>query len=557
MGMLEFLGLRESRPAGPAATETAALSAQVEILQESLADLELALEDDGWDRLTAQNDREMSREGLGRAATVARVMAVANPLIKRGLGIRQAYVWGQGVQVAARANGKDAGEQDVNALVQTFWNDPGNRAAFTGDQAQEENERSLGTDGNVFLACFTNPRTGFVQVRSILFDEIVDIITNPDDRDDPWFYHRRWNERHIDLATGQIVTQQREAYYPALRYRPRSRPRALNGIEVVWDAPVYHVSVNRLNGNTFGIGDAYAALTWARAYRDFLADWAVLVKSLSQFAWRLSTGKTSKSQALRQRLARRPAGPGPDGNPNSIGATATTGEGVTLEAIPKTGATIDSESGRPLAAMVAAALDVPVTTLLADPGQTGARAVAETLNLPTRLAMQQRQSVWAEAIRAILAYAILQAVKTPQGPLRGTVTRDPFTGQERVALAGDTDDTIEVTFPSLEESVPVRELVEAIVKADATQKIPPVEIAKLLLGAFGVKDADGIIDSLTDDDGNWLDPYATVGQGVADAALAAFRRGEDPARVVGANNGAPDDADPEDPDLEDVDDEDA
>ena len=194
--------------------------------------------------------------------------------------------------------------------------------------------------------------------------------------------------------------------------------------------------------------------------------------------------------------------------------------------------------------------------LLADPGQTGARAVAETLNLPTRLAMQQRQSLWAEAIRAVMSYVILQATKAPQGPLRGNVIRDPFTGREHVVLAGDTDSTIEVTFPSLDDEVPIAQLVEAIAKADATQKLPPIEIAKLLLGAFGVKDADEIIESLTDDDGNWLDPYANVGDALGNAAVAAFRRGDDPARLVGANNGAPDD-DPDDPEVEDVDDEDS
>lgn len=196
--------------------------------------------------------------------------------------------------------------------------------------------------------------------------------------------------------------------------------------------------MNRLDGWKFGVGDAYAALPWARSYRDILADWATLLKAMLRFAWRASTKKGGKAQQLRERLQRRPAGGTPDGNPNVMGATAVISDEVTLEAIPKTGATIDSKSGRPLAAMVAAALDVLVTTLLADPGQTSARAVAETLNLPTRLAMQQRQSLWAEAYRAILAYVIRSAVSAPRRPLQGTITRDPFNGREVVVLAGDT-----------------------------------------------------------------------------------------------------------------------
>lgn len=528
MGVLSWFGLRES--ANPvveqALTRAHQAEASLDLIQESLASAELAMEDTGWQRLTTQAAVEFTRAGLQRNAETARAMAVIHPLIKRGLGIRQAYVWGQGFTVAARAAGKDS-EQDVNAVVQAFMDDDGNRAAFTGDQAQEELERALGTDGNVFLACFTSPLTGFVQVRSIRFDEIQDVITNPDDADDPWFYLRQWVETTVDLSTATTNTTQRIAYYPAITYRPSAKVKTLNGSPVMWDAPIYHVSVNRLDGWSFGVGDAYAALVDARLYRDFLIDWAVLVKSLSQFAWK-ATAKGSKAQQMRQRLARRPTAAGQDGNPNNVGATAVMTEDTNLEAIPKSGATIDSESGRPLAAMIAAALDVPVTTLLADPGQTGARAVAETLNLPTRLAMQQRQSLWAEAYRAILGYVIRSTARAPQGPLSGTFVRDRLTGRETLTLAKDTDATITVEFPSLEEQVPVEKVVEAIVKADSTETIPKVEILRLLLRALGVDNADQIVSDSTDDQNRLVDPRVGAGQ----AAVDAFRRGEDPAGVV-------------------------
>src|SRR5690606_22970299 len=326
-------------------------------------------------------------------------------------------------------------------------------------------------------------------------DEVTDVILNPDDRDDPWFYERTWTEPRVDVRTARMVTTERTAYYPALTYRPAQRVRSIDGHPVMWDAPVQHVSANRLDGWKFGIGDAYAALPFARLYRDFLADWATLVKSLSQFAWKATAGNGSPSQKMRAALARRPQGDTIPANENNVGATAALGPNVTLEAIPKTGATIDSESGRPLAAMVAAALGVPVTTLLADPGQTGARAVAETLNLPTRLEMTQRRSLWENALRAILTYVITQSVKAKGGPLQGAVTRDPFTGREVLTLAGDTDATIEFDWPPLDE-VPVQVVVDAIAKADTTTTLPPVVIAKLLLKAFNVKVADEIIDEL-------------------------------------------------------------
>jgi hypothetical protein len=43
-----------------------------------------------------------------------------------------------------------------------------------------------------------------------------------------------------------------------------------------------------------------------------------------------------------------------------------------------------------------------------------------------------------------------------------------------------------------------------------------------------VTDADEILETLVDEEGNWQDPYATAGSVAADA----FRRGEDPAGAL-------------------------
>ena len=52
-----------------------------------------------------------------------------------------------------------------------------------------------------------------------------------------------------------------------------------------------------------------------------------------------------------------------------------------------------------------------------------------------------------------------------------------------------------------------------------------------LLLALGVEDVDEKLADITDEDGRWVDPRASAGQ----AAVDAFRRGEDPAALVGAD----------------------
>jgi hypothetical protein len=487
-------------------------------LEESLVDAQLALEDRGWRTMRDDGRGQFTREGLLAAAGTARVMAVVNPLIRRGLALRASYVWGQGVAVVARQ--EDEGEQDVNAVVQAFLDDESNQAAFTSGTAREQKERALGTDGNVFLALFTTPTTGRVVVRSFPLDEIADVITNPDDRDDPWFYKRTYTATALvaDALGVRTSGQTATVYYPALGYRPNRRPRQIDGKDVQWDAPVLHVKVNALDGWKFGVGDAYAALFWARGYKEFLEDWARLVKALSRFAWQ-ATAKTGRGrQAVRKGFTSGVVDP-TTGATREVGAAAVTSEDVTLQAIPKTGATIDSGSGRPLAAMTASALDVPVTMLLGDPGVTGARSVAETLDQPTELAMTMRRSLWTAVHRRVLGYVIDQAVKAPRGQLRGSVRIDPFTQREVITLAGEQDRTIDVDWPDYDQAE-VGVVVAAIAAADATGKMPPEVTVELLLQALGVEDVDEILARYTDDAGNFVVPEDAAARAQQDAVAA-------------------------------------
>jgi hypothetical protein len=506
------------------------------MLSESLADAQLAMEDAGWERILGQYRREFTREGLRRAAELCRVHAVVNPMARRALAIRAAYVWGQGCSITARATGEKDAQQDVNGVVQEFITDPSNAAAFFSALAREENERVLGTDGNFGLLLFTSPLSGKVQARSVPFDELQDIFYNPDDRDDPWFYLREWVTEELQPtsaviggpATGTAKVQvNQSAYYPAVGFYPKVRPRAINGIAVQWDSPLLALPVNRLDGWKFGIGDLYAALPWLRGYKEFLDDWRILVKSLSKYAWKSVVPPRGKAQA-RERLSAAPTLNPVTHQPNDVGATALLSPNAGLEAVPKTGATIDSNSGRPLAAMAAAGVDLPVTMLLGDPGVTGARATAETLDKPTELTLKQRQQVWADFIRRLLNYVVDQAVIAPAGPLKGTTSRDPQTGALVVELAGDTDRTVDITFPELED-VPLELIVQAIVAADATSKMPPLLTIKLLLEAFGVSDIDEWLEKVTDPEtGEWMGPpLTTAGQ----AAIDAFRNGTDQASL--------------------------
>lgn len=502
--------------------EATQLDHHIERLEEALYDAQrmLAQDDVGWSALAGGSQGELfPRDHLRQVIRLARIMSVADPLIRRAVSLHLAFMWGGGVAISAEQ--ETGAEQDVNAVLQDFLDDEKVQRVLSGATAHETRERALKTDGEYFLALPTSPLTGRVRPRRVPADEVRDVVTNPEDAVDVWFYERTYVQRSIQATTSsasRTVEETVTVYYPDVSYRPAQRARYLNGHPIRWDAPVVHLAAN-VTDQGRGIPDLYAALPWAQGYKGFLQDWAGLVKALSRLAFKISA-KTGKGQSA----ARTAFAAAPVAGEGQVGQTVITGEGQSVEAIGKSGATIDSNSGRPLAAMVASATDVPVTMLLADPGVTGARATAETLDRPFYETIKARQSLHAGFLLTVLGYVVREAVRAPRGPLKGSVQRDPSTGDEVVVLAGDQAIDVRVEFPKLDRA-DVGTLMEAISKADGMDKLPPELLARLAMLALGVDDVDSWLSKIVDADGNFIPPADSA---AATAQQDAVARGDVP-----------------------------
>lgn len=509
--IMQLLGLQEATDN----MEVEVLKRQVEGLEgtlvESFAQLELARDNAGYMLLGTQYNEEFTREGLKTASNTGRLFGVANPLIKRGREMRHAYVWGQGLTI-------DTEDAKVNDFIQAFMDDEGNRAAFFGAQAKQEYEGCLYDDGNFFITNFTNPLTGRVKIRTIPFEEITDKVTAPGDRQTTHYYLRTWREPELQQdGTSRLVD--RKAYYPDLKYQPVTKFKRVNDIEVIWDAPIRHVKVNALANWKFGIGDSYAAIPWALAHKGFLEDWSLLMKALAKIAYVTSSKNAGPAQGRRAQLkglGELPAG-------SSVSMT----DDQKLEPLSKSGATLDSESSRPLATMAASALGLPVTILLADPGQTGARAVAETLDFPTQVTMQARQQLHTEVLQDILGYAIEQAVLAPRGELRGLGS--PLRDDDRLLVKFNDPDkvSLNITWPDLTEAN-VKEMIDAIVAAGNMVDMPKLPLIRMALQILKIENIDEIIDEITDSSGKLIPTEVDAGT----IAAKAFRDGKDPAAAL-------------------------
>ncbi|MBU2177645.1 MAG: hypothetical protein KJ556_21340, partial [Gammaproteobacteria bacterium] len=220
---------------------------------ERITELEYELEERGWERLYGAGDLEFSRDALRRICRESRLFYMKNPLIRRAVDLENAYVFGQGVTIKAD-------DAVVNEVVQAFIADEVNRSEIATPRAMAILNTDLKIDSNLFFCFFTNAK-GDVRVRTIPFDEIQDVITNPEDAKEVWYYLRRRIPRISIL--GGISNPEEQNLHPDWQYTPKDRPKEYKGIRIDWEHPIYHVAVNRLSGQRFGLSEIYAAQDWA------------------------------------------------------------------------------------------------------------------------------------------------------------------------------------------------------------------------------------------------------------------------------------------------------
>lgn len=440
----------------------------IALLESRLGDLERQLQEDGWTRLDGDAGREFNRAGQDKIVELARVHYLKNPIIRRGVEIAALYVFGQDLSINAE-------DERVEAVIDRFWRD--NRSTLTGQQASRLLEVELEVTGNVFLALFPNIATGEVRVRTVPMEEVRQIVTNPEDRSDVWYYVRKWTETPVEGGNPKEMI----AYYPDWRHKPVTKPASVTvdgrEVEIRWDSPFVHVKAGAFPHWRWGVSEVYAALDWARAYKEQLEDDATRSRALARFAWKLSTkgGRTGVA-AAKTRLGTTygTAGSGAETNPAPVaGSTWIQGEGVDLDPIRIAGATLDPDHSRPARLMAASALGLP-DTFFGDVDQ-GTLATAKSLDRPTELRFSERREMWLDVFDELCQYVIDADLAASSGLLGGM---KPNVEQRKV----------ECSFPSLLEP-------DVVARVDAVGKaaphLPDLLTARLMMVALEVEDIDG------------------------------------------------------------------
>lgn len=356
-----------------------------EELAESMTQLRLAVDDIGWKPLGVhQSTEELPLDTIKKAAETCRALATINPLVKRGIAVRTSYIWGGGVQLGQRS------ERWYNRSV---------RRTIGDTVAQLELERSAASDGNLIFLVDTVQRT----VQRVPFHQMSGTVTAPDDNETVLYYKRTYTEFSTDLSNvnvdGTLPTQEvRHVWYPSEELEARPVDSIAN-VPVDRTKRIVHVAFNRQVGWTWGVPDVFAVVFWSKAYKEFLENCATLQKAYARFAWKVTSSTKKGTSRVATKMAEPPQRDPVTGNYNNVGASVALGAGQDMQAL-QTVRPVDFSSGLPLASMIAAGLEIPLPMLTSDPG-SGNRATAETLDEPTKLAMESRQQLMDDVIRRI------------------------------------------------------------------------------------------------------------------------------------------------------------
>lgn len=464
-------------------------------LQERIAELELALEDQGWERLEFGNGRELTKQSLNEIAMLARKYWLKNPLIRRAIVTKSHYIFGQGVSFEAEAN-------DVNFILQNFVEDQTNKDVLFSQASFISKEMELELFGNLFFALFVDDLTGKVRIRTIPFEEITEVIKDPEDKSKPLYYKRTFTKAN---STKTKIYPDWNNNEPDPYYK---------NIPVEDNVYIFHLSVNKLSDMTFGVSEVYSAIDWAKAYKNFLEDWATIVNAQSSFAWKLKTkgGQQGVKKAKASLGSSFATNQSTENNPSpSTGSTWIEGAGATLESMKTGGPPTKAEDGDKMIHMVSAGTGIFYHYLTGDPS-TGNLATAKSMERPMELEFKTRQSLWEDSLKRLFKFIIEQSVKSSGGYLKGTIEED-FFGEKILRLGPDTDNpdpkkrgeemshNIHINFPDLLEK-DTEKRVNAIINAatlngrQQANIIPEKELTRLLLAELDVDNIEEMVNEL-------------------------------------------------------------
>lgn len=481
----------------------------------AFGDIELALQNVEWRREINLSWLEFSRWGIQQIILISRLYYMKQPLMRRAVDVVAAYVFGRGVEISST-------DDDANDVLNEFYER--NRSTF-GPIARLASQRSLSTDGNIFVAFFSDVNdTGKTAARRIDATEIQEIITDPDDTDKELFFKRVWTARAFDMGTGATQSVTQTCWYPALGFdKPAGAPETIGPNPIRWDTPVLHGKHGAVAKWNFGCPEGYPALEWIKTGSRYMQSCATLAASHAQIAWDVTTkGGQAAIQGTKQQIQTQVnSQPGTqiwDTNPTPVNASILVkGSGTEWKMVNSRGQGLDPKEGLTYNVYVGNTFGVPPTWL--GDMETANLSTATTLDRPTELGMRSRQMWWEDFDTRVALHVLKVSAGAASGQLREALGArnigkvvcieapkktlpNGLRVYDEAAKPKDNEIHVRVTFPAIREG-DLPELVIAITDAMTLQNkggqvtgIDERTGDRLLFEALGVEDPEEILDQM-------------------------------------------------------------
>ena len=350
----------------------------------------LMKEDIGWQKVGGDTETSDSvpLPVIKEHSIRARRLVGLNPLVKRGTVVRNAYMW--------------ADMPDYSNLSDTVV-ERNNGEVFNAE-ARSRDEVAFTTDGMVVYVI--DKRTKMAHPVPIKRVSAVARAVDAGDEGDLYAFLVEPVPVSANVKTTELDRKAVWIVVDGKHVSPVSDPDH----ETDTTKSIVYAMVNRQTGEQWGKPDLMGAVYWAQAYKEYLEAAHTMAKALARIAFKVQSLNSRQQAGIIQQMS----------GAVGTGGTASLGAGQELTAVGKSGAGLDFAAATPLAAMVSASLDVPLSVLLTD-GSAGGRQGAETaLEDPTFKAFDLRKQVHVQLLTRI---ATALGEKDPQIRV-GTLNND-------------------------------------------------------------------------------------------------------------------------------------
>lgn len=340
---------------------------------------------------------------------LARLYYLKDPLIHQATSLITNYTFADGFRYSCN-------EEPWKEILDDWWNDEDNLMELTSQQAQEQKSIELIVDGEIFFVIFREP-DGRVKVRTLPPEEIVDVITAPEDYRRNLYYQRRFTPQVFNFVEGQYEPGQAQvvSYFADWRNYEPGKWGFEKGLKQVQDGAIYQIATNRISRQKRGNTETYPALDWVKAHRQMLQDWVTIVRAYSTLAWKAKVkGDDGRDlQRIKDKIAGllpvHNASTGQIAQPGGVGGVAFENDQVSMSPMKTAGMATDPGDARQIRLMAGAGLGI-MEHYFGDAGNANL-ATAQAMELPMLKKFAARQRYWEDIFKNIMTYVIVSAVE--------------------------------------------------------------------------------------------------------------------------------------------------